>query len=314
MTNGWNIGGDGAGAWTFDRPGDWVRGNVVDLAEQQRTDPKDNSPMTWPNGDPQMQYRITLANCEGVSGGMNLNPRANDPNDDGKRAIYLHGSRKPYDDGKSALCAVMDAVREATGGTEIQPNAEITQQYTHDGQATQRGFTAPKRWAAWYKAPTMQLAQPGQQPDQATQQQPPAQPQQPPAQQYQQQPNPGPGGLGQFAPQGQPQQTYQQPGGAPNQVTTQQLPAQQQQAAPPTQQPGGDVWPPAGTQGPPPGWAGVDQPAQQQPAQQQQTQAVAAGNDIRTKPLTSAEVAGIQALNMNPADVWGPDWQQRVVG
>lgn len=168
----WGIGGEGGNSFPFDAIGDYVAGLVLNVEEVQQTDPKDGTPQTWDNGDPKMQYRVTLQ--------TELRD-PNNPADDGKRTIYLRGSKKPADDGKSSLCAVLDAVREVTGGTDLQYRGHLTLQYVGDGRQTNRAFNPPKRWASWYQAPAMSLGTPGANVTTPPAQQPPASP---PQQQY----------------------------------------------------------------------------------------------------------------------------------
>ena len=146
---GWNIAGEGGNAFSFENPGDQVTGKIKNLEEVQQTDIKDNTPLFWDNGQPKMMYRVTLQ--------TELRDPSN-PDDDGHRDIYLRGSRKQGC--KSSLAAVLDAVRAATGGTELEPGGVLTMQYTGDGVPSQRGFNAPKQYAASYQRPAMNLGAP----------------------------------------------------------------------------------------------------------------------------------------------------------
>jgi hypothetical protein len=315
----WNLAGQGGNSFPFDNIGDYVTGYVMDLAEVQQTDPKDGEPQTWPNGDPKMQYRLSLQ--------TELRDPTK-PGDNGMREVYLRGSRKPdTDGGKSSLCAVLDAVRDVTGNTEIQYRGKVTLQYTSDGPQANRAFSPPKRYAAWYEAPAMNLGQQTPNPQQPPAQQgpPPNQHQQQVAQEYaynpQSQPPPqnpprptGPGETNSWQGQGAGPDWAQQPpntnSNPPMQQQAEQMmnqagftPQPHQQQAQPTGQrvdPWGDppqANPAWGNQPPP------DQiPAQQQPPAQQ------------GPAITSAQIAGLNAIGVDPATVYGPDWQTRVVG
>lgn len=160
------LGGEGGNAFAFDTIGAQVAGQIIDLEEVQQTDLDSGQPSFWPDGKPKMMYRVTLA--------TQLRDPA-DTADDGHRTIYLRGSVKA--ESQSSLAAVIGAVRQATGGQDLRVGGTLTLQYIADGQASQRGFNPPKKYAATYQAPAVTLggtpqanAWDGQQ--QATQQQP----------------------------------------------------------------------------------------------------------------------------------------------
>src|SRR6266496_4848885 len=99
---GMNIKPGGGAAWQFDNDGDQVVGKIVSLVEQQQTHPPNTplagKPKTFDNGDPMMQYRVTLQteyrNHEGLD-----TSAAGIMRDTGQRDVYLRGSQKPYADG-----------------------------------------------------------------------------------------------------------------------------------------------------------------------------------------------------------------------
>jgi hypothetical protein len=99
-----------------------------------------------------MMYRVTLR--------TSLRDQTN-PHDDGKRDIYLKGSRKP--ESLSSLSAVLQAVKVATGSTQLEPNATLIVTYTGDGVPA-KGMSAPKQYQASYVRPAMNIG--GQQPAQ----------------------------------------------------------------------------------------------------------------------------------------------------
>ncbi len=137
------------------------------MEEVQQTDMQSGEPAFWSNGQPKLMYRVDLQTQ--LSEG---------PDDDGKRSVYLKGSRKR--DSGSSLAAVLEAVRSSTGSTAIAVGGTLTLTYAGDGEQTHRGYNPPKLYEAKYVAPSMELdaAQPAPQPVQA-----PA-----PAPQYVQQP------------------------------------------------------------------------------------------------------------------------------
>ena len=253
----WDLGGNAGNSFAFDTVGDTVTGTVLDMAEVQQTDMDTGLPATWDNGQPKMMYRVDLQT-------QARDP--NDPADDGKRSVYLRGSRKP--ESQSSLAAVLTAVRQATGTANLATGGILALRYVGDGQPTRRGFNAPKLYAAQYTPPANNL---GEAPQPIRQEAPPLSPQQQFAQQQATQgpapdwaqPQPAP------QPVQQPQQWPARPAqqaAAPQQHVQQpqQWPAQPQPAPQPVQQQ--QQWP--------------AQPAQQaaapqQPVQQQQ-QAVTA--------------------------------------
>ncbi len=196
--NPWDLGGDGGNSFAFEHVGDSVTGQIVSLTEQQQTDLQTGEPKTFSNGQPMLMYRVALA--------TQLRDPGN-PADDGRRDIYLKGSRKSGC--QSSLAAVLDAVRATTGGTALEPNATLTVTYVGDGPQAQRGFNPPKLYSAQYIRPAMQLGAPVA----------PA-PQQYAAPAYQQAPAP------QYAPAPAPVQQYApQPVAAPVQATAPAAPA-----------------------------------------------------------------------------------------
>lgn len=288
-----DLGGGGGSSFSFgpqgSQPGAHVTGTVIDMKEVQKTDFKTNQPEFWDNGDPKMQYRVTLQ--------TDLRDPAN-PSDDGHRNVFLDGRRKPNDNGtKSKLCAVLDAVRAVTGSTSLQYGGKLTLQWISG-----MGFEGdPRNYAAWYEAPAFNMEQP---PEHASP------PPMPPAQHPSQLQSPG-------APPAWAQQP-QAPAPAPAPVAP---PVQQQVQAPPA--------PPQ----PPPAVAAANPmappvaPPVQAPAQQaipgiQQPQVVAVEPAAPAsalagtvgQPITAEQVAGLQALNVDPATVFGADWQTRVIG
>lgn len=139
--------GQEGNAFPFEEIGDSVTGRVMNLEEVQQTDMDTNEASFWPNGQPKMMFRMTLQTELRQQDG-----------DDGIRTIYLRGRRKPNDDGTmSSLCAALTAVREATGGREIQAGARYTHTFTSEGVPTKRGYSPPKWYTGKYVPPAMNL-------------------------------------------------------------------------------------------------------------------------------------------------------------
>lgn len=151
-----DLAGDAGNSFAFDHIGASVTGQVTGMEEVQQTDMQSGEPAFWSNGQPKLMYRVDLATQ--LSEG---------PEDDGKRSIYLKGSRKR--DSGSSLAAVLEAVRSATGSTAIAVGGTLTLTYSGDGEQTHRGYNPPKLYEAKYAAPSMELdaAQPAPQPVQA---------------------------------------------------------------------------------------------------------------------------------------------------
>ena len=162
-----NLSGNNGNAFPFETIGDTVTGSILSMEEQQQTDLQTGLPKRFDNGQPMMMYKVRLQ--------TQLRDPQN-PVDDGVRSIYLRGSMKP--ESQSSLSAVITAVQQATGSTNLQTGGLLALSYVGNGQARQRGFNAPKLYAAKYQAPTMNLAT-----QSAPVQPAPAQPMQAPIQQ-----------------------------------------------------------------------------------------------------------------------------------
>ncbi|MDK9627041.1 hypothetical protein [Propionibacterium freudenreichii] len=142
-----NLAGNGGNSFSFDQPGDAVTGQILDMSEEQQTDLQTGEPKTFSNGQPMLMYRVELLTDERDPG---------DQFDDGKRSIYLKGSRKP--ESKSSMAAVLDAVKAATGSTNLAAGGILTLKYVGDGVAKNRGFNAPKLYEASYAPPMVDLS------------------------------------------------------------------------------------------------------------------------------------------------------------
>lgn len=297
-----DLGGGGGNTFSFGKPGAqpgaYVQGTVLDMKEVQSTDYKTNKPEFWDNGDPKMQFRVTLQTEE------------RDPtntSDDGKRNVFLDGRRKPYDHGgKSKLCAVLDAVQQVTGGTSLQFGAKLTLQWV-SGMGVEGD---PRCFQAWYEAPAFPMTQPPEarqappMPPVTQQQAAFVPPQQGPAPDWAQQPQTAP--VVSTA-TGQPVVHHQQVPPPP----MQQQPSAAVQAANPYAGPPATQQPAPGVQG---SWTGQPAPQQAQqappPPQQQLTPTQIAGTV--GAPISPEQIAGVQALGQDPAAVFGPDWQSRI--
>jgi hypothetical protein len=130
--NSFLMGGGGAPTAKFPTPGTTVGGRITEQpkVEQQR-DIQTGEAKIWSNGDPMMQLVVTVQTDQ-------RDPAIED--DDGRRRLFVKGQMKN---------AVSDAVRQA-GGKGLEVGGTLQVRYTHDGEQTKRGFSAPKQYAANY--------------------------------------------------------------------------------------------------------------------------------------------------------------------
>jgi hypothetical protein len=114
--------------------GSEVRGRVLSKPERrQRLDFVTKEPMTWPNGDPQMEVVFLLATSE-------RNPEYDE--DDGTRALHAYGQMKT---------AIQEAVR-ATQATGVFPGGELYVKWTHE-EPSKSGGKPAKQYVARYTPP-----------------------------------------------------------------------------------------------------------------------------------------------------------------
>lgn len=133
--------GGGIPSAKFENIGDTVVGTLVDGQETQRTDFTTGAPKFWDDGKPMMQSVLTLQTEQ-------RDPALAD--DDGKRKLYVKGSKK---DPQSLAGAVINAVRASGGKLEV--GGRLAVQYTGDGTASRAGMNAPKQYVAQYEPPAI---------------------------------------------------------------------------------------------------------------------------------------------------------------
>jgi hypothetical protein len=126
----------GGKSFGFAAVGDKITGTITAFEAAPQTDIQTGEIKRWSDGNPMLQVIVTLA--------TDLNE---EPGDDGARRIYLKGS-KPT----TSLGAVKAAVR-AAGATGLEIGGTLAVAYTGDGEPTQRGYTAPKQYAAKFTPP-----------------------------------------------------------------------------------------------------------------------------------------------------------------
>lgn len=142
--------GGGGNSFGFDQIGDSVTGQITVIEELQQTDMDTGQPAVWDSGQPKMMVRVELQTEQ-------RDP--SNPGDDGRRSVYLKGSRKP--ESKSSLAAVLVAVQQGTGGgRSIQTGGTLTLTYSGDGVPSRKGYNAPKQYEAVYAPPAVDLGGP----------------------------------------------------------------------------------------------------------------------------------------------------------
>lgn len=134
------LGGGNSAAFGKDDPvGTTVTGTIVSTEVRQQTDIASGAPLTWDNGDPRMQLVVTIQTSQ-----------RNGDDDDGQRAIYVKGSKKPGS--RSLHDAVATAVRQA-GAKGIEPGGTLTVKFVGTEPSATRGFNDRKLWEATYVKP-----------------------------------------------------------------------------------------------------------------------------------------------------------------
>lgn len=141
--------GGGAKSASFLTIGDAHVGVIVEEPTRvQARDYKTGDPKFWPakggqvQGDPVMQLRVTIQTDERV-----------DADDDGRRAIYVGGARKP--ESQSKLAATIAAVK-AAGAAGLKVGGRFGLQYVADGTKPADGGSPPKMYRAIYEPPATQ--------------------------------------------------------------------------------------------------------------------------------------------------------------
>lgn len=126
------MGGGGAPTAKFPVPQTTVGGRITErpTVEQQR-DISTGDKKFWSDGNPMMQLVVTVQTDE-------RDPQLDE--DDGRRRIFVKGQMKN---------AIADAVR-AAGARGLEVGGTLAVTYSHDGQASQRGFNPPKQYTARY--------------------------------------------------------------------------------------------------------------------------------------------------------------------
>jgi len=155
-----NLGSEGT-AFPFNVIGDTVEGTIMKMEEVQQTDMDSGLPATWTDGSPKMMWRVILQTS-----------LRDGPDDDGKRSVYLRGSKKP--ESKSTMAAALVAVKRATGSAHLQRGGWLKMTYSGNGVPPKRGYSPPKEYESDYRAPGPVAVDLGGQPPQQPYQPAPA--------------------------------------------------------------------------------------------------------------------------------------------
>jgi hypothetical protein len=124
----------GVASAKFETPGTTVSGKIARPPEvQQQREIDTGKPKFWDDGKPRQQLVIHLQTADRA---------ADDPDDDGVRAVYVRGNM---------LRAVREAVRKS--GAKLEPGGELTVTYAADGERKATGFNPPKLYSAAYVPP-----------------------------------------------------------------------------------------------------------------------------------------------------------------
>jgi len=135
--------GGGSASAKFDEVGDTVTGTIAVTPEvRDQTDIQTGRVLTWDNGDVRKQLVITLDTSE---------RRSDDPDDDGRRSIYVKGSKRPGS--QSLHDAVATAVRNA-GASGLQIGGTLTVKFIGEEPSQTRGFNPRKLYEASYQPPS----------------------------------------------------------------------------------------------------------------------------------------------------------------
>lgn len=126
----------GAPAAKFPTVGTVIKGKVLGQKKQQSKDMATGELKVWDDGTPVWEIVFTLQTDD-------RDPDIED--DDGSRRLFARGQM---------LKAIGGAIREAKWSRSLV-GGTLAVKYDHDGQATKRGFSAPKVYKARFEAPDL---------------------------------------------------------------------------------------------------------------------------------------------------------------
>lgn len=134
-------GGDGVPGHKFNKVGDLLEGEIIDLEERQAIDIDSNEPIFWPDGKPKMEIVVTLETP--YMEGEGIDPEKFNGEDDGKRRIWLRSN---------LFTAVRTAVKEA-GASSLDVGGVLKIKFDSLGEKKKAAWQAPKLFKAKYTVP-----------------------------------------------------------------------------------------------------------------------------------------------------------------
>lgn len=123
----------GSPSASFPTVGTTVKGTVESIEVVQQTDFTTGAPLAWDDGNPKMQWIVTLVTDD-------RNPE--DPNDAGHRNLYVKGQM---------MTAVKEAIRSSGAKGDVR-GGTLAVKYESDGEQKRAGFNPPKLYAAQFRA------------------------------------------------------------------------------------------------------------------------------------------------------------------
>lgn len=137
-SNDFLLGGGGTSA-KFEGIGETITGTIESTEVKQQTDINSGAPLVWDDGTPRMQLVVRLKT-----------ELRDDADDDGVRALYVKGSKKPGS--QSMHDAVASAVRTA-GAKGLEVGGTLAVTLAGEEPPKSRGMSPRKLYAATYTAP-----------------------------------------------------------------------------------------------------------------------------------------------------------------
>ena len=137
----------GAKSFQFEKIGDTVTGEIVEMVKRQQTSLSTGEKLTWDDGSPRMMLVVTLQTEEG-----------NGDDDNGERTIYVRGGRFEIASGKGS--SMKDAIAEALRTEGLRApriGDKLAVAYTGEGKG-KKGYTPPKLYTAGYQKSVTQEA------------------------------------------------------------------------------------------------------------------------------------------------------------
>lgn len=135
-----------AKAFQFDRIGDTVSGEIIEMVKRQQTSLSDNTKLYWDDGSPRMMLVITLQTDDVTD------------EDNGERTVYVRGGRFEVASGRGS--SMKDAIADALKQENLRApriGDKLTVAYSGEGKG-KKGYTPPKLYTAGYQKSVSQEA------------------------------------------------------------------------------------------------------------------------------------------------------------